>query len=846
MLLLASPATALAAGSWNQALASLQEAEQLVIRGENTTSQPLLVIVRIDDQQSHDYSSRFNAERMVAAGVFELVFSPAELKESNPDKTPLDINRLERIYVFSDQPEDLKVHSVSKQSRQDSPDHIIALDFGPDVLDGTQQVALNNTGKVELKGVLQQINRPGSDPWIRDGIAGIDQLRLPLAKGIWRLHLYREDIGEWENLPRQQNLDIRIGERIISAPESLADPVDWYQRHYLKFYQQIAQSDPWQDVVSQRGLVQTFDVVHEGGWLTIEFLGGTPQERYLAGLLAQVMVPDSGQPKQLSTQSSDRTGDERTSLSAVQWLDSQREDYFRQHWFVEKNSREYKGVAFGGSLQRYVADNETDWLTIDIDVPEDGVYLLQISDPDQVLQEKRLAIPRWYRDGSHNRLYKSHRHLKMLADDQLLVAGKHQVILSYRWPLSLANAGKRQSGMTLQLLAKNSKTGSMAVQEAMKITLLSTGNQLDNNAANVGIYLDAAPHLNWFPEWQRFSIAQTYCDLKFLAQYGLKALAPPLVTPTQNNSRLWQQQLDLYEGFYPNQKLLAYTPFKRLQRYMQGPELAAYLTGLYERFPQSSKLYWSVADEAHKSQYTSIYKAGQDLHSANPSAKTAGQLNNPSQNTIIDQLDLVLINHGFGVDADTLSRLEGREVWLYNMPFPRLASGAFSWRTGAGGYIQWHGRMPTANPYDPTDGREADYHFFPPSPVMCMAKPDIDRRLLDLVKGRNDGLWLTWLAKQKLPEAKSMLQSLQQQISPDWQRSRQITEQQLDDWVVAIKKLAWRLKHTIKDTDSAVQNAKVNGGYDNESLPDRTAQTVYRWPAIGSGTDLPVRLQHSQ
>lgn len=844
MLLLASPATALAAGSWNQALASLQEAEQLVIRGENTTSQPLLVIVRIDDQQSHDYSSRFNAERMVAAGVFELVFSPAELKESNPDKTPLDINRLERIYVFSDQPEDLKVHSVSKQSRQDSPDHIIALDFGPDVLDGTQQVALNNTGKVELKGVLQQINRPGSDPWIRDGIAGIDQLRLPLAKGIWRLHLYREDIGEWENLPRQQNLDIRIGERIISAPESLADPVDWYQRHYLKFYQQIAQSDPWQDVVSQRGLVQTFDVVHEGGWLTIEFLGGTPQERYLAGLLAQVMVPDSGQPKQLSTQSSDRTGDERTSLSAVQWLDRQRKDYFRQHWFVEKTSREDKGVPFGGSLQRYVADNETDWLGIDINVPEGDVYQLQITDPHQVLQEKRLAIPRWYRDGSHNRLYKSRRHLKDLPKDHLLAAGKHQVILSYRRSDILAKQPEDgKSEVTLNLLLANSGDDSVVLRESMRLSVLSTGHRLNDNAANVGIYLDMAPHLNWFSEWQRFAIAQTYCDLKYLAVYGLKALAPPLVTPTQNNTKLWQQQLDLYDGFYPNQKLLAYTPFKRLQRYMSGPELSGYLGRLYESHPQSSKLYWSVADEAHKSQYERIYRAGRGLHSANPNAKTAGQLNNPSQQSIIDQLDLVLINHGFGIDEDILRRLAGREVWLYNMPSPRLAAGAFLWRTGVGGYVQWHGRMPTANPYDPTDGREADYQFFPPSPAMCLDKPDIDRRLLDLAKGRNDGLWLDWLASQQAPEAQKMLRGLKKKISSDWQRSQQINEQQLDDWIMAIKKLAWRLKHTIKDTDSAVQNANINGDDEHEPIPDPTAQTFYSWPSVGSGIDWHVRLQ---
>ena len=86
-----------------------------------------------------------------------------------------------------------------------------------------------------------------------------------------------------------------------------------------------------------------------------------------------------------------------------------------------------------------------------------------------------------------------------------------------------------------------------------------------------------------------------------------------------------------------------------------------------------------------------------------PNAKTAGQLNNPDQATLLSYFDVVLLNHGFGVDGEQLTRVRetGTEVWLYNLPRVRLAAGFYLWRVGAGGYLQWHGRMPTADPFDP-------------------------------------------------------------------------------------------------------------------------------------------------
>ena len=57
------------------------------------------------------------------------------------------------------------------------------------------------------------------------------------------------------------------------------------------------------------------------------------------------------------------------------------------------------------------------------------------------------------------------------------------------------------------------------------------------------------------------------------------------------------------------------------------------------------------------------------------------------------------------------------------------------WRSGAKGYLQWHARMPTADPFDPSDGREDDVQFLLPHIVPCPEIQDVDRGLFELAEG---------------------------------------------------------------------------------------------------------------
>ncbi|TMO20768.1 hypothetical protein CWC28_21840, partial [Pseudoalteromonas sp. S4492] len=104
-----------------------------------------------------------------------------------------------------------------------------------------------------------------------------------------------------------------------------------------------------------------------------------------------------------------------------------------------------------------------------------------------------------------------------------------------------------------------------------------------------------------------------------------------------------------------------------------------------------------------------------------------------------------------------------RNVWLYNMPNPRLAAGFFLWKSGADGYLHWHGRMPTADPFDPTDGREGDVIYMYPWVGSCPSTMTIHQRLLTLQEAVTDLRWMLWLEAEAAVDSKA--QELVEQIS---------------------------------------------------------------------------------
>jgi len=99
------------------------------------------------------------------------------------------------------------------------------------------------------------------------------------------------------------------------------------------------------------------------------------------------------------------------------------------------------------------------------------------------------------------------------------------------------------------------------------------------------------------------------------------------------------------------------------------------------------------------------------------------------------------------------------KVWVYNTEAIRWSAGFGITSLGAERYLQWHARMPAADPFDPTDGREGDVQVFYPGVEPCDAR-DINADLLDMAEGIIDQRWLAWLETRAEPEARALRENL--------------------------------------------------------------------------------------
>jgi hypothetical protein len=801
---------------WNIKIEQLSHQDILVIKGSNLNSTPQLLVIRMDDNSSHDYYSRTNLERKVGSGPFELRISALGLKKEN--KQPLDINNLRKLFVFNSKQvstgfdlrkfKNIKIFSIKVERSEPLPDFVQAYDFGSSlsqVLEGAVQISLpfdnKSYSEIQLFGQMREVDRPGPDPWINDGIAGIEELRMPLEKGFWRIVIFREDIGEWENLPRQMDLRLAINGIEQQDKISISSASQWYQQHYLKFYSQEAKEDPWQDIVQHRGLVQSYDFEQGNEQLSITLLGDSPQQRYISGIILQKLDKKVFQ----------------ADTNGLNLVNTRRENYFRQHWLVEhqdivtsnsdkKTIRLAKGegrlVEFNIKLD---ANTKPDWNSL---FSEAGGYM-----------EIRQALPRWRRQGSALHLKKRFTHLTELNRIEIekgvykiaiwLQAGDQQIADHYDFKLSF-------------------KTFDNEVIKEIIIDIKVLDITLPKNTQKVGIYLDHSPHLSFFKEWKSLRLAQVYCDLNYLDRLDLRALAPPLLTPTEDNMQAWEDELKLYGKFYGSEDLLAYTSYKRLKGVLSNAALQQKMSRLVVSRRQGINIYWSIADEVLAGDMTGVVQDAEQLHSANQFAKTAGHLNDKSQMALIDHLDLVLINHGFGINTEDIADIHsmistngksGKRVWLYNMPNFRLAAGAFLWHSKADAYVQWHGRMPTANPYDPTDGREDDYQFFYPQPKACKRFPDVDVTLFELAMGQYELRWLIWLEQQRGEEAEALREKIKETLGQTWQQAEKIDVSQLDDWFSQIIDLAQSLKHTDKVSHLEANISQLSGDVNEQNGP---------------------------
>jgi len=762
------------------------ELSDLVVSGVNHDAEPRTVTIRIDDRPNAEYTDRVNEERSMPPGPFTLHLRIALLR--TPRQRALNLATVFRALAFVPDGGSVVLDPLRLESSPHLPPGARGWFFGPSAavpLEGFESV---QPGDSRISGPhVEAIVRPGGDPVLAYGVR-LTRFATILPPGRWRVTLWTEDPGAWETLPVVLQQRIRVnGSDILSINRDYAA---WVQQRYLAGRSREANpaETPFAALAAHRGgRISGVVTVADDGLLAVELAGFPQAATHLAALTAEPAdAPPEAEP-------------------AVEAIRAAR---FAENWPVLRGP---PGVTPVSNVVLAVEDPastscDSGGSNCAVTAP-DGIAILRfrastqaatIANPTILWDDAPLPARllwgqwRWRRPGANTAgLVFSAAHLR---GDSASIPLRPDLPR----PLVLVVRGTTP-GIHRGRIRLHTPEGD--VESAFAVEVLPVHRP--DSAARIGPFLGFATHLLGTPEWSkadaiRDARAQAKCDMDVLAGLGLTAVTTPLTAPEADPAAF---VADLRAGLarFPA-PALAYEPLRAFALHHQPAETAAMIAGTNAAIRQAGlpPVIWSVADEpAYAGTTADIHLLAAAIHAADPAALLAGHLNDPRDAVLLPDLAMVTVNQGFGADASDIARLRERRLrpWLYNMPYPRLAAGAYLWRSGADGLLQWHARMPTADPFDPTDGREGDVQFLWPTPTVCGA-PDLDEDLLTLVEAAEDLRWFAWLDVQagQTSEAAKLRRRLRMEIPADWHGAAGIPEARIVAWREAIIALARKLK----------------------------------------------------
>lgn len=745
----------------------LDRRQEVSIIGENRGGAPITFIIRVDDGQSRDYASRLNEERVVAPGKFRIRLSPGQWK--TPSGRLIDLADIRQIILFTASGQ-LDIASVAAERSLTLPAGAVGWKFGSGasaIFPGFEPVL---PGDKRLTGADQHaIDRPSSDGLIGSGIRGVDRFQVPLANGSWSITLWAEDVGEWEYMPHELAREIKVNGHVAAI--SHLTPEQWVRQVYLagREAEALADGDPWDVFGRRRGGLVSIDVDITDGMLTIEQQGEGPEARFLSAALA-----------------------EPRGHAALQAVQAARRERFIDHWPILPFAQP---LSYDGPLVLGVLPEGTElspaWRPgappAPLAVARGGtasIDVMALSGRPQAAVKVTVTPPslngatlnadlRWGQ-WSYFRRQVAVAALTIGADRLRgdLGALKLKPDLPRRLDLLFSIPENAPPGLYRGEIAVTAGDETASTPLALEV-LPATLPPLDRP---VGLYLAEPPWYNWFQLAPADRDRAMGCDLFFLSRLGLTGLAPDFVTPTVDHLARFADQLAVLRDGGFTLPILAYQPVTELIQTAGMDGITAPMAALDQILIQRGldPPIWSIADEPGNpgSMPDDLAKIRRNLRLALPQAKIAGHLNSRKDRDLLPLFDVPLINTGFGVDAEEIASLRAKGIhpWLYNMPDLESAAGFFLWRSGAEGYLQWHGRLPTADPFDPTDGREADVMFLPVTAQSCLAVPDIDAVLLRFVRGIDDLRWMLWLeaGATRDPDAADLLAQIRRAVPSRW------------------------------------------------------------------------------
>ena len=743
---------------------AIKEGNQLHIEGVNNSASAAIVIIRIDNKQSKNYYSRYNKELTVLPGKFVFDLPLNGLLTSAKDKLTLPFTKL---IIFDSSDKNITINKLTIEASPVAPDNVLALDFGEAdsaIFPGFNKVT---TASNYLAGKLRTKVRVSGDALIKDGIDGIDSIKTPWKNGTWKLSIWLADQGEWEYLAHFLSRKIVVNNNVFIS--QVFDWQQWVKQIYFAggHKEAIIDGDLWEVIGKRRNGMITKTIEIDNNQLDIKLLG-VAEAKFVSALVLEPV--DSN----FAEQTEDLCRQKFLAKWPVKVV-----NYTQQSQASITDTS--KITKIDGS---YIAAKDTVLnLCFEIDGIDDDNPFVHVAAPQDANGNTLTPVVRY----AHWRYERPYPNASVLvASDSYLRTDIATMRLSKKVPRKLytqvyipADAQHGLYNANLQLVA-----GSKLYSKDFSIRVLNF--KLPKLSQSVGLYLEPPPYYHWFNMQQQVQDLFVN-DLSFLAQLGFTTVAPALPTPNSKLNildfkNMVQQQVD--HGF--NDIILAYAPLKRLLTTANEQEAASYLLSLHEILGEElfSKVYWSVFDEPHTTKIQQITNNINWLSQLPIEIKTAGHANNSKQNKLLTKVDLLLINHGLQLNKKRISKLTKQtEVWLYNMENPRIAAGFYLWKQQLSGYLQWHAQMPTADPFDPTDGREGDLMYLYPPELSNGEYRNIHRRLLDIHEATLDLRWLNWLQKQAKAndETEKLLKNINKIIPDNWSSAKKIATDKLQE-----------------------------------------------------------------
>lgn len=741
----------------------------LEFKGTNHTNVPQIVVVRIDDRTSPNYAQRVNYERTVLPGSFTFHLSTSELYTSN--KRQVKPEDIQTIYIFAGNSHaNIEFAATTTKPIMPLPEELIAWDFGAPnskVWPGFERVTPTHPALSGRLTPLQRDSHNGvNDGLISDGIKGIDTLKLPIGPGRYRIHLWLEDMGDWEYTPHFLTRTIAFNDTVLEQINFTPDT--WQKQRYLRQPSYSDKPDVFNDIVVPFYGHRSYTLETSSSQNILTLSGDQPASKYLAGLLVEPL----GEEKAI---------DHVTHQQALWW---------RQNWpitdvlFIPMPVQD-----INSPITLVMAQDEQQHLAFTYEFAAD-FNIVRVTEKDK----GQMASSQKYSPTMTPRHVNWQLRRKSLQGNLLHFSAQR---LSH-YPLS-----EQQTLPSISTLSVATQMNTPARTYHYEVIFTVHGKQssiplqvtvlnlpLPKLTSSVGVYLEAPYHRTWLPS---LAPNRAYrCDLQRLKSFGLNALSPGLPTPSNDmETKAFLNRLKNVDAAGLNQTILAYAPYKRLVATMGVSAAIAQVQKVdalvRTEFP-NIELFWSIADEpsnAASPPFTTITDSLLDI--------TAGHFNAPEDTQWFNSVSAKLVNSSVELNDNDFHLLaqEDSKVYLYNLEQHRHAAGLATWYWQTDGYFQWHARMPSAYPFSPVDAREDDVFFIYPAAELCSTKPDIDWTLLAISQGIYDQRWLQWLtttATYDLRAAQlitSIQKAIKQQGSP-----LNVETSTLTQWLIKIKQLA--------------------------------------------------------